>query len=154
MRFMRKASLATPFQDALEAVPAWPEARPSEMTGRCAARESLSRKESVGLRAVVLVGRAVEDQPAIPKRRYPVGVPLDLVQVLRREDEGPAAFAQCRRSVPEPPALLGIESRRRLVEQQHLGPPEKGDREVQPLAVSDPEGWARRSLPPPVELLG
>jgi murein DD-endopeptidase MepM/ murein hydrolase activator NlpD len=65
---------------------------------------------------------------------------VQLLEVLRGEDNGSVALAHAARNVPEPPALPRIERRGRFVEQKHVGSPEKGNGEVEPLLV------ARRKL--------
>src|SRR5207302_7786194 len=90
-----------------------------------------------------LVGRAVEDDSAVAERDDPVGMPLDLVGVLGREDDRAAGLPQRVDALPKPSPLAGIERRRRLVEQEDVRVAEECDREVEALAVADREAPAR-----------
>jgi murein DD-endopeptidase MepM/ murein hydrolase activator NlpD len=66
-----------------------------------------------------------------------VGEALDLLEVLRREDDRSAGRLHGAHELPEAASLARIERRRRLVEQEDPRFRQEGDRDVQTLLVSD-----------------
>ena len=82
-----------------------------------------------------LAAAAGEGDPAALKHDDSGRVEADLLQVLRREDDG-SAFDH----LPQPSPLSWIERRGRLVEEQYARRTEERDRHVQPLAIADRKG--------------
>src|SRR5438477_964 len=71
------------------------------------------------------------------------GMHIELLEVLRHENDRSTLVAQGGDDLPEPAPLNGIEGCGRLVEQEHPRLPEEGQRDVQPLAVSDGQRMRR-----------
>src|SRR5580700_3100023 len=63
--------------------------------------------------------RAVHDDPAPVEYRNPVGELLGLLQVVRRQQHGRAVRGEFLDSLPHLDACLGIETRRRFVEEDY-----------------------------------
>src|SRR5438045_6564743 len=93
------------------------------------------------------------DDRAVAESDDAIGVLLRLLRMLRHEDEGDTGLAQPLQAHPEPVALLGVERRRRLVEQQRLRRAEQRDREVEALPVADRELRGREAVRRQLELL-
>ena len=66
-----------------------------------------------------------------------IGVPRELVPVVRRHEHAAAALAHVPCDLPEAAALRGIERGRRLVEQQHGRGGEERERDIETLPVAD-----------------
>ena len=92
--------------------------------------------------------RAGEGDPAADQRDRARRVPLHLLEVVGREDDGAAARGDAVDDLPDAPPLARVERGGGLVEEEHVGPPEQRDRDVEPLQAADREP-ARR----PVRLL-
>src|SRR4029453_5048055 len=60
---------------------------------------------------------------------------LELLEVLRREDNRAAALTDLGGDLPEQAALARVEGRGRLVEEKHLRRGQERDREVEPLLI-------------------
>jgi hypothetical protein len=52
---------------------------------------------------VVLVERALEDEPAVEQDGYAIGDALQVLDVLRGEDDGAARLAEASGRLPQPP---------------------------------------------------
>ena len=66
--------------------------------------------------------------------RDPVGKPIRLVEVLRGQEHGRAAGDERFHHIPEAKPAADIETRRRLVEEEHRRPRNQGGGEVEPAA--------------------
>ena len=88
------------------------------------------------IRAIRLRGGAQRDHLALVDDRHPVAEPLGLVHVVRRQDGRPAPVVEVADHLPELPARLGVEARRRLVEEKQFGVADQGDRHGQPLLLA------------------
>src|SRR5439155_16194082 len=84
-------------------------------------------------------GRAVEDQLAPEEDGDSRREALQLFEVLRGEDDRPAAFCHRAAELPEAPPLTRVERRRRLVEEEQIRRRKERDREVEALLVPDRE---------------
>ena len=78
---------------------------------------------------------------------------LGLLQVVRGQQHRRAAVAQGAHQLPGVPAPFGVQSGGRLVEEEHLGPAEQGERQVQPPPLAagellDPYAGPRRPARP------
>ena len=62
---------------------------------------------------------------------------MELLEILRGEDDRSALVSQSGRGLPEPPALAGIERGRGLVQQQHARIPEQREGDVHALPIPD-----------------
>ena len=87
-------------------------------------------------RAISSRGRAQRDDLALVDDRDAVAEPLGLVHVVGRQHDGAAAVPQVADDFPELAAGLRVEPRRRLVEEEHLGIADQGDRDGQPLLLA------------------
>src|SRR6266550_82444 len=85
----------------------------------------------------VVRSRSEEGQATALQDRHTIGVELELLEVLRREDDRATFVAQRRHGLPQPAPLTRIERRRRLVEEQDARIAEKRKRDVQALPVPD-----------------
>ena len=73
------------------------------------------------------------DDFAAAEHRDVVGDGLDLAELMRDEDDRPAAVAQLAHDLEQVLGLAGRQYRRRLVEHQHLGVPEQRLDDLDPL---------------------
>ena len=71
------------------------------------------------------------DDLAVPHDRDPVREALGLLEVVRREQDRLAEVAQRRDRLPRSPASLGVEARRRLVEEDELRIADEREPEVE-----------------------
>ena len=74
------------------------------------------------------------DDPAAVEQRDPVGQPVGLFEVLRRQEDRHTVGDQPSDHVPHHPAAPGIESGRRLVQEDDPRVAHEGHREVEPPA--------------------
>ena len=84
-----------------------------------------SRKTSSRLpcrRRGELRGRAADDQPAVVDDVHPVGQPLGLLHVVRRQHHRHAGVAQLLEQLPGRTPRLRVHARGRLVDEHDLGP--------------------------------
>src|SRR6266850_2505386 len=71
-------------------------------------------------------GGAEGDHLAVVHDGDVVAEPLGLVHVMRRQEDRPAAASQVPDDLPELPPRLGIEARRRLIEEEEIGIADEG----------------------------
>src|SRR6267143_4479192 len=98
-----------------------------------------------------LAWRAERDDLAVIHDRDAVAQPLGFLHVVRREQHGAASGAKPADDLPQLPARVRVETRRRLVEEQQLGLAHQRARHRQPLLLSAGERHHAR-LPLFVEL--
>ena len=96
--------------------------------------------------ALEVAGRALGDQPAVVDDAHTVGELVGLLQVLGRQKDGHVQFAvQAADLFPHPGPADGIQTGRRLVEEQHLGVVDERGGYVQP-ALHAPRVGTDRAL--------
>ena len=81
-----------------------------------------------------LVGRALGDHVSVVDHHDPVGQPVGLVEVLRRQQHGRAGRHARLDRLPQTEPADRVEAGRRLVEEQHRRAEDKRGREVEPAA--------------------
>ena len=81
-----------------------------------------------------LVRRAFGDHGAVVDHHDPVGEPVGLVEVLRRQQHGRAGRHARLDRLPQPEPAAGVEAGRRLVQEQHRRAEHERGREVEPAA--------------------
>ena len=86
------------------------------------------------------LGSGVGDDPPGGEQDQPVGEVVGLVDVVGGEHDGGAGRGQVLDRGPRPPAGFGVEPGGRLVEEQHLGPADDPDGDVDPAALPAREG--------------
>ena len=89
----------------------------SERRGRLAEHDAQPRAEQTSAKC----GRRVERDQACAQHRDARGDPLDFVEVVRREHDGRRSPRAAQNELAHFAGALGIESRRRLVEQDDVG---------------------------------
>ena len=83
-----------------------------------------------------LLGRAVGDDLAVVHDHHAVAQRVRLLEVVRREEDGRAAFAQHADLVPQVRSVLRVEARGRLVEEEHVGLVDDAERDVETPALT------------------
>ena len=83
-----------------------------------------------------LGGRARGDDPAVDQDRDPVREPLDVGEVVAREEDRDAGRPQLGDDPAGRGAALRVHPGGRLVEQQDLGTPDERQREAEPLPLA------------------
>ena len=95
---------------------------------------SCSSTVSPPMRALSCRGGAGRDDAAAVEHRDAVGELVGLLEVLRREEHGRARVGERADDVPQLAPAAGVESRRRLVEEEDLGRDDEAEREVEAAA--------------------
>ena len=83
--------------------------------------------------------RGVRDDPPAGQHHDPVGVLLDLIQVVRGEDDGPAGGGEGAHRGPELAAALHVQRPGRLVQQHDVRVGDGDQGEFQPLGLAPGE---------------
>ena len=111
-------------------------AAPATPTSSCGQRANQPAPEP-GLRAGgQFGGGAGGDQPAAVEDVDPVGQPLDVGQVVAREEDRDPGRPQVRDDVAGRGPGLRVHPGRRLVQDRHLGPADQGHGERESLALA------------------
>ena len=77
---------------------------------------------------------ALGDHPAAVEHRDPVGQPVGLLQVLGGQEDRHPVVGQLADDLPHGLAAARVEAGGRLVQEDHLGPPDQAGGEVEPAA--------------------
>ena len=91
---------------------------------------------AVGRAADEVGGRPASDDDTVAQDREPVGEMLRLFHVVGREHHRLAEIAKTTDHVPRVAARLGIETRRRFVEEEEIGIADEPERHVDPALLS------------------
>ena len=103
------------------------------------------------------VRRAVGDDRARPHHQDTIGERVRLLEVVGRQDDGPAGGGEALNLLPESAAGLDVEADRRLIEKQQVRVSADGEgklqalplpaRQVPVLAIGPPRSGRRRQAP-------
>ena len=82
--------------------------------------------------ALELVRRPLGDEPPVVEDGDPMGEPVRLLEVLRRQEDRDAVGDELPDDLPHDPPAARIEARRRLVEEDDPRVADEGHRQVEP----------------------